>query len=156
MTFPGAPCIYYGDEIGMQGKDDPDCRRAFPWDEARWDHDLLAFFRRAISLRHEHPALQRGHYLHLQADDQRAAYAFARQGEGETLVVALNNGSTKYDLNVPVAGLFPDSTTLHDLWEGGQAQVATGRITGATLPPRSGAVLAVDRGNQASSGESQQ
>jgi cyclomaltodextrinase len=144
MTFPGAPCIYYGDEIGMQGKGDPDCRRAFPWDEARWDHDLLAFFRRAISLRHEHPALRRGRYLHLHADDQHRVYVFARQWEEETLVVVLNNGSTRYDLNVPVAELFPDSTTLHDLWEGGQAQVAAGRITGATLPPRSGVVLSAE------------
>ena len=33
MTLPGAPCIYYGDEVGMEGGHDPDCRRAFPWDE---------------------------------------------------------------------------------------------------------------------------
>ena len=77
-------------------------------------------------------------------DDQHGVYAFARQWEEETLVVVLNNGSTRYDLNVPVAGLFPDSTTLYDLWEGGQAQVAAGWITGATLPPRSGVVLSAE------------
>ncbi|MCK4300063.1 MAG: DUF3459 domain-containing protein, partial [Planctomycetes bacterium] len=130
-------------EIGMEGRGDPDCRRAFLWDEARWDHDLLAFFRRAIALRHEHPALRRGRYLRLHADDLHGVYAFARQGEGETLVVVLNNGPTSYDLDVPVRGLFADGTVLHDLWEGGRgrAQVAAGRIIGATLPPRSGAVL---------------
>ncbi len=142
MTFPGAPCVYYGDEIGMEGKHDPDCRRAFPWDEARWDHNLLAFFRRAIALRHQHPVLRRGRYLRLHADDRRGVYAFARQGEGETLVVVLNNGSAVYNLDVPVRGLFADGTVLRDLWEGGGAQVAAGRIAGATLPPRSGAVLA--------------
>jgi len=142
ITFPGVPRVYYGDEIGMEGGPDPDCRRAFPWDEARWDHDLQAFFRRAIALRHEHPALRRGRYLRLHADDQHRVYAFARQGEGETLVVVLNNGPAGYDLDVPVRDLFADGTVLHDLWGGGQAQVATGRITGATLPPRSGAVLA--------------
>jgi cyclomaltodextrinase len=144
MTFPGAPCVYYGDEIGMEGRHDPDCRRAFPWDESYWDHDLLAFWRWAISLRHEHPALRRGRYLRLHADDQRGVYAFARQGEEETLMVVLNNGPTKYDLDVPVKGLFSDDTALHDLWEGGRAQMAAGRITGATLPPRSGVVLAVE------------
>jgi len=147
MTFPGAPCVYYGDEIGMEGGPDPDCRRAFPWDEARWDHDLLAFFRRAITLRREHPALRRGRYLRLHADGQRGVYAFARQGEGETLVVVLNNGPASYDLDVPLRGLFAEGTLLHNLWEGSRAQVAAGRITGATLPPRSGAVLAV-RENQ--------
>jgi cyclomaltodextrinase len=144
MTFPGAPCVYYGDEIGLEGRRDPDCRRTFPWDEARWDHDLLAFFRRAIHLRHEHPTLRRGRYLRLHADDQHGVYAFARQGEDEMVVVVLNNGPTGYDLNVPTSDLFTDGTTLRDLWEGGQAQVAAGRIIGATLPPRSGAVLAVE------------
>jgi neopullulanase len=143
MTFPGAPCVYYGDEIGMEGKHDPDCRRAFPWDTAHWDHDLLAFFRRAISLRHEHPTLRRGRYLRLHADDQHGIYAFARQGEEETLVVVLNNGLVRYDLDVPVEGLFSDGTALHDLWEGDRAQVIAGHLTGITLPPRSGAVLAV-------------
>jgi cyclomaltodextrinase len=143
MTFPGAPCVYYGDEIGMEGEHDPDCRRAFPWDVDRWDHDLLAFFRRAIALRHGHPALRRGRCRRLHADDRLGVYAFARQGEGETLAVVLNNGGASYDLDVPVDGLFPEGASLHDVWGGGRAGVTAGRVTGATLPPRSGAVLAV-------------
>jgi neopullulanase len=151
MTFPGAPCVYYGDEIGMEGNHDPDCRRAFPWDEARWDHDLLAFFRRAIALRHAHPALRRGRYLRLHADDQHGVYAFARQyfspmggiEGGETLVVVLNNGPAGYELDVPGQDLFADGVALHDLWNGGYAQVTAGRIAGMTLPPRSGIVLAM-------------
>ena len=38
--FPGMPCVYYGDEIGMTGGYDPDCRKGFPWDEAKWDTDI--------------------------------------------------------------------------------------------------------------------
>ena len=129
----------------MEGGPDPDCRRAFLWDEARLDRDLLAFFRRAIALRQEHPALRRGRYLRLHADDQHGVYAFARQGEGETLVVVLNNSSSSYELDVPVRGLFADGTILHNLWEGERAQVAAGRITGATLPPHSGIVLAGEK-----------
>jgi len=157
MTFPGAPCVYYGDEIGMEGGPDPDCRRAFPWDEARWDHDLLAYVRRAIALRYAHPALRRGRYLRLYADDARGVFAFARQGEAETLVVVLNNnGSDSYDLDVPVgevlaygarhqhgALLWRSGAYLRDLWARAQARVVDGRVVGATLPPRSGAVLAV-------------
>ena len=45
ITLPGAPCIYYGDEVGIEGRHDPDCRRAFPWDESRWDRELLEFVR---------------------------------------------------------------------------------------------------------------
>jgi len=142
MTFPGAPCVYYGDEIGMVGQHDPDCRRTFPWDESRWDHDLLTWFQRAIALRKVHPVLRRGRYLRLLADDATSVYAFARQGEGETLTVVLNNGTTSYDLNVPVQGLYADGTILYDLWgDDSQAQVSEEKITGLTLPPRSGAVL---------------
>jgi neopullulanase len=142
MTFPGAPCIYYGDEIGMEGAHDPDCRRAFPWDESRWDRDLLGWFRRAIALREAHPVLRGGRFLHLLADDASAVYAFARQGEDETLVVVLNNGASSYNLGVPAQGLYSDGTGMHDLWGDAQGIVAQGSITGATLPPRSAAVLA--------------
>ncbi|MBN1978175.1 MAG: DUF3459 domain-containing protein [Anaerolineae bacterium] len=143
MAFPGAPCVYYGDEIGMEGQHDPDCRRAFPWDEARWDRDLLAWFRRAIALRKAHPALRRGRYLRLLADDAASVYAFARQGEGEALAVVLNNGATGYDLKVPAQNLYADGAILYNLWGDGQAQVVGGTMTGITLPPRSGVVLGV-------------
>jgi cyclomaltodextrinase len=142
MTFPGAPCVYYGDEVGVEGRHDPDCRRAFPWDEARWDFDLLAFFRRAIALRHAHPALRRGRYLRLHADAQCGVYAFARRGGEEALAVVLNNGPASYDLDVPARDLFADGTALHDLWAGGRARVDEGHIIGLTLPPRAGVVLA--------------
>jgi neopullulanase len=141
MTFPGAPCIYYGDEIGMEGWHDPDCRRAFPWDQSRWDQDLLAFFRRAIALRHSYPALRRGRYVRLHADDQHKVYAFARQAEQQTLVVVLNNGPERYDLDLPVRGLFVNGALLRDVWGDSEAQVVDGRITRGTLEPRSGAVL---------------
>jgi cyclomaltodextrinase len=141
MTFPGAPCIYYGDEIGMEGQHDPDCRRTFPWDESRWDHDLLDWFRRAIALRQAHPVLRRGGFQRLLADDVAGVYGFARQGE-ETLVVILNNGPSSWNVDMPAPGLYADGATLHDLWGDAKARVSHGTITGATLPARSAAVLA--------------
>ncbi len=54
----------------------------------------------------------------------------------------MNNGADAYEMDVPATGLFADGATLRDLWNDGQARVTAGRITGATLPPRSGAVLA--------------
>ncbi|MEA3375780.1 MAG: glycoside hydrolase family 13 protein [Chloroflexota bacterium] len=143
MTFPGAPSIYYGDEVGMQGGSDPDARRTFRWDERCWDEELLAFFRRAIALRHNHPALRRGRYIRLLADDQHNVYAFARRGAQETLVVVLNNGLDLYELDVDMGGLFADGQSLRDVWAGHKAAVTDGRATGTTLAPRSGAVLTV-------------
>ncbi len=147
MTFPGAPCVYYGDEIGVEGGPDPDCRRAFPWDEARWDHNLLAHFQQAIALRHAHPALRRGDYLRLHVDDAHGVLAFARHGWTETLAVVVNNGSDSYRLDVPAGNLYADGTVLHDLWAEGQARVRAGRITGTDLPPRSGAIFTAREGD---------
>lgn len=60
MTLPGAPAIYYGDEIGLQGHDDPDNRRCFPWEEEVWNQEILSVVRRLISLRNDSPTLRRG------------------------------------------------------------------------------------------------
>jgi neopullulanase len=57
-SLPGAPCLYYGDEVGLEGGLDPDCRRAYPWDPARQDADLRAFVRAVLRLRHGEPALR--------------------------------------------------------------------------------------------------
>jgi len=141
MTFPGAPCIYYGDEVGLEGGDDPNCRRTFPWDERRWDHDLLNRFRQATHLRQRYPALRRGRYLRLCTDDAARLYAFARQSDDETLAVVLNNGPATYTQPIPANDLFPDGSVLRDVWGNGAARVSDGRIVGLHLPPRAGAVL---------------
>ena len=62
LTFPGAPSIYYGTEVGMDGAKEPGSRGAFPWNEAQWDTDLLATFRQLIALRKDHPALRSANY----------------------------------------------------------------------------------------------
>jgi len=139
MSYPGAPCIYYGDEIGLEGGRDPDCRRAMPWDETRWDTDLLAYYRRLIAIRQAHPALRRGKYVSLHAED--GVYAFLRCLEDEKLVIVLNNGEMTYCLDVPVKGYQPDGAVLCDLLSGGEATVAGGRLRGLSLPPRAGAIL---------------
>ncbi|MBN1259735.1 MAG: glycoside hydrolase family 13 protein [Anaerolineae bacterium] len=113
MTFVGAPSIYYGDEIGLEGGEDPDCRRAFPWDESQWDHDLLSDFRRATMLRREYSALRRGRFIPLYA--QGSVYAFARQDERESLIMAFNVGNEPEALVLPLNGLKPDSGGFCDV-----------------------------------------
>ncbi len=63
FAFPGSPAIYYGDEVGLSQpnpygvwRGDPYCRAPFPWDEALWDRDLLAFLRRLVRLKKTHPS----------------------------------------------------------------------------------------------------
>ncbi len=88
MTLPGAPCIYYGDEVGLQGRHDPDCRRGFPWDEATWDEALLDYHRAATGLRRAQPVLRHGTYRTLAAAGN--AMAYGRFADDAAAVIVLN------------------------------------------------------------------
>ena len=72
MTVAGAPCIYYGDEIGMTGEQDPFCRASFPWGSPEtWDIALRDFIAGAIAFRHANPALRRGDFAIAGAEGSR-------------------------------------------------------------------------------------
>ena len=90
MTLPGAPCVYYGDEIGLAGERDPDCRRGMPWDEANWNLELLDFTTQAIALRNTVSALRQGSFKILYADNMTVV--FQRKLEDSVAVVVLNAG----------------------------------------------------------------
>jgi cyclomaltodextrinase len=139
MTMPGAPCLYYGTEIGMTGGPDPDCRRAFPWDPAQWDHDLLAWTKRAIELRAAYRPLRRGFFRRIYA--YRGIYAFARDAGQETLLVVFNSKQDGQTVSLGVRDVFPDGPVA-DLWGDATAQVMGGMLRNLTLAPRSAAVLA--------------
>ncbi len=128
MTFPGAPCVYYGSEVGLTGSLDPECRRAFPWDESDWDMELLTAHRDLIALRHTHSALRGPGYEHVTADGH--LYVFARFDNNERLVVAVNAGDE------PASAQVDGDLAL--LW--GNGEFTTGAIT---LPGRAGAVWRV-------------
>jgi glycosidase len=88
LTLPGAPSIYYGDEIGLSGAHDPDNRRAFPWDSRdTWDAETLSQTRTLIHLRREHPALQTGDWQLLWADEE--AFAYRRFDAREQVIVVI-------------------------------------------------------------------
>jgi glycosidase len=74
MTLPGAPCIYYGEEIGMSGGQDPDCRRGFEWDHQLWNQKIMSHTRRLAKLRHQEASLQEGLYQALYADEGVMVY----------------------------------------------------------------------------------
>jgi neopullulanase len=104
MTLPGAPCIYYGDEIGMQGRHDPDSRRAFPWnDPGSWDTGLLEYSRITTALRHGHEVLRHGEYRTLAADGD--AMAYGRVLADTAAVVVLNTGDHPTRLAIPTEWL---------------------------------------------------
>ena len=145
MTYPGAPCIYYGDEVGMEGRHDPDCRRGFWWDEGQWDHGLRAYVQRCIALRKRYPALRRGEWAWLLAKEGVVAYV-RRLGE-EVVVVVLNSNRKAVTLDLPVEGYLAEGARMQDVWkEGSLTTVRGGKIEGLQIPKRSGAVLVVEEG----------
>jgi cyclomaltodextrinase len=105
MFYPGAPAIYYGDEIGMEGGKDPDSRRAFPWNEEAWDADLRTFVQRLIACRKRTAALRRGDFRRLMVDDETGACAFARVLGESAAVLVMNLSSEARNVSVPVDGL---------------------------------------------------
>ncbi len=105
FAYPGSPAIYYGDEIGMQGGKDPDCRRAFPTDQSAWNKDLRSWVQLLASLRRQLAPLRRGEYRRLFLDDKRRIYAFARSLGREHVLVALNGGPVRRNLQIPISEL---------------------------------------------------
>lgn len=129
MTYPGVPCVYYGDEIGLDGGKDPDNRRPMPWDESRWDHDLLAYYKAFIALRRGSPALKTGGFQDLHAEGN--TYVFSRQSPDQHVIVIAHRGDGPYkafQLNVRAAGV-ADGAALTDLIGGAVYTVVNGYVT---------------------------
>ena len=120
MTSLGAPMVYYGDETGMWGADDPCNRLPMVWDDFRYDPqagdplgrerepdevafnaELHDFYRRMIHLRREHPVLSRGSFKPLTSDDDAKFFAFEREWQGEKVLVAINRGDATFSWELP-------------------------------------------------------
>jgi neopullulanase len=143
LTMPGAPSIYYGDEIGMQGGDDPECRACFPWERSAWDLALHSQVQRSIALRHQHPALRRGDFQTVLAQNDSPVYAFARWNDDERLIVALNPTDQAMQVMIPLGTLPFAQQTQHarDLLGDASYPVQQGVIQQVELTARSGTVL---------------
>jgi len=96
LTFPGAPGLYYGDEIGLDQNNpyhdwngDPMCRGTFPWDEQRWNQEVLAWCKTLIRLKKSVPALRRGGLQPLQVSEKLLAFKRLYQGEEVWVYAAL-------------------------------------------------------------------
>lgn len=128
MAFPGTPCIYYADEIGMEGGHDPDNRRCMPWDENQWDTDLRAYHQKIIAIRKSSHAFQQGGFqiLHAQGD----LIVFQRQSLQQQIIVAGYRGESTVptiELDAKLANL-SDGTQLTDLLSGNSLNITDGKV----------------------------
>ncbi len=129
FCFPGSPTVYYGDEVGMEGFEDPFNRQTYPWGYE--DQELLEWYRALGRLRGQRPALRRGGIRYVCG--RGPLLAFVRESEEERLLCAFNAGKEKQTLVVEEERLCPVL-----------GQVEAAQVDGVceiTLPPRSGAVL---------------
>lgn len=100
LTYEGAPMIYYGDEVGMTGLTDPDCRRGMIWDAKEQNSDLLSHYKKLINLRKEYPVLRTGDTRTVWADSATNIYGFIRFDQGEQVLVLINNSPTSQNINL--------------------------------------------------------
>ncbi|NET71853.1 MAG: DUF3459 domain-containing protein [Sphaerospermopsis sp. SIO1G2] len=96
LTFPGAPSVYYGDEVGLPGGLDPDSRRGFPLQE-NWNLEILELHKQLIALRHQYIALRIGNYQVIHAE--KTLYVFARIWESEELMIVVNVGEETINIS---------------------------------------------------------
>ncbi len=121
MTYVGAPMVYYGDEVGMWGANDPDCRKPMLWDDVIYEdevyhadgitkhepdkvainNDLYAHYKTLIHIRNENPALQLGSYKTLLADNVNDVLIFEREFQGEKIIVVINNANKSQTITIP-------------------------------------------------------
>jgi len=97
LTYPGAPCIYYGDEVGLDGGHDPDCRKCMEWDEQKQNKELLSFYQRLLKLRHTYGAFRSSQiaFLPIESDMQDHVIAYSRQDDNDSFIVIINTNENK-------------------------------------------------------------
>ena len=132
FTIPGIPCIYYGDEAGMEGYTDPYNRGSYPW--GREDTELTAWYKKIISLRKENGVFLKGDFLPAAYTDD--VFGFKRTYENETALVLVNRSTSEaHEIEIDVP-----ADTAQDMLGGEIVKTNDGRLK-ADLSPLGAIVL---------------
>ncbi|GIV66712.1 MAG: alpha-amylase [Bellilinea sp.] len=123
FAFPGAPSIYYGDEVGLEGGRDPDCRGAFPWDESKWNLELRQWIQKLIEVRKATPLLRRGKWRLLEPAFCDGVVRMVREGGGDQLFIMANLNSEPCRITIPAGSNNPAPQQIPQDLIGGQFTV---------------------------------
>jgi alpha-glucosidase len=110
MTYVGTPHIWYGDEVGMMGAHDPDCRRPFNWKYTEDSEKVVLrdHYKKLIQIRKENSCLRTGSFNTLLIDGM--VYSYLRSDKNSSIAVIINNDTNRNKIKVPL-----DSRTMVDL-----------------------------------------
>jgi glycosidase len=136
MTLPGAPMIYYGDEAGMWGGDDPDCRKPMVWedlvyepelthpfnkprpeDEVSFNQNLFDWYKKLIHIRNENPVLSLGDINFFLIDDEKQILGYERKLDDDLILIILNNKQILQDVNLGLEKIVQSEHNFIDLVE---------------------------------------
>jgi cyclomaltodextrinase / maltogenic alpha-amylase / neopullulanase len=119
FSLPGAPQIYYGDEIGMWGGDDPDCRKPMVWkefkyetetthpfglprpaDEVKFDQSLFDWYKKLAHIRNENEELSLGKVNFNVIDNDKSIICYTRRYNENTIIILVNNNENKNEISL--------------------------------------------------------
>ncbi len=152
MTYRGAPMIYYGDEAGMWGADDPHDRKPMLWAGLKYDdevitpasgfkkgfgrykvevnNDLLTFYKKIIAIHNSSKALKQGTLKFLYTNDKKASFAFSRKTTDELYVIVFNTGKEPDEFDVRLGA---PGASFTELISGEEGSVSTDSSQNAEL-----------------------
>ncbi|MGD1936185.1 MAG: glycoside hydrolase family 13 protein [Cyanophyceae cyanobacterium] len=143
LTFPGAPTIYYGNELGMEGGLDPDCRRGFPPNESQWDRTVFDYHKALISIRNQYSTLRTGAYSSLSQGGYLYVFGRGEEADPGRVIIAVNGGDRPEKATVEMQNNHSKPQKI--VYGRGSITYADSDTGGCTLtlelPPRQGLIL---------------